>query len=306
MIPLKYATASQEVPLGFFLDSSDGDTEETGLTISNTDIWLWKAGATTLANKNSGGATHMQNGVYYCTLDATDTDTYGPLVIFVHESGALTVRVECVVMNADAYDALYAADGTGHIEADAVQISGDGTAADNLETACDNYSATRGLAGTALPAAAADAAGGLPVSDAGGLDMDAILVDTNELQTDDVPGLIAALNDPTAAAIRTEIDSNSTQLAAIVADTNELQTDDVPGLIAALNDISAQDVTDDLLAEVIESSKSFKTMLLDIWAVIVGNASANDADNPTSITYDSPDDSVQRTHTLTSTSRSQS
>lgn len=31
--------------------------------------------------------------------------------------------------------------------------------------------------------------------------VDAILVDTNELQTDDVPGLIAALNDPTAAAI---------------------------------------------------------------------------------------------------------
>lgn len=44
---------------------------------------------------------------------------------------------------------------------------------------------------------------------------------------------------PTAVAIRTEIDSNSTQLAAIVADTNELQTDDVPGLIAALNDLDA-------------------------------------------------------------------
>jgi len=34
------------------------------------------------------------------------------------------------------------------------------------------YSATRGLSGTALPAAAADAAGGLPISDAGGLDLD--------------------------------------------------------------------------------------------------------------------------------------
>ena len=37
------------------------------------------------------------------------------------------------------------------------------------------YTATRGLAGTALPAAAADAAGGLPISDAGGLDLDARL-----------------------------------------------------------------------------------------------------------------------------------
>ena len=43
------------------------------------------------------------------------------------------------------------------------------------------YSATRGLAGTALPAAAADAAGGLPISDAGGLDMDAKLAATNEV-----------------------------------------------------------------------------------------------------------------------------
>jgi hypothetical protein len=34
------------------------------------------------------------------------------------------------------------------------------------------YSTTRGLAGTALPDAAADGAGGLPVSDAGGLDLD--------------------------------------------------------------------------------------------------------------------------------------
>jgi hypothetical protein len=36
----------------------------------------------------------------------------------------------------------------------------------------DAYSTTRGLAGTALPDAAADAAGGLPISDAGGLDLD--------------------------------------------------------------------------------------------------------------------------------------
>ena len=43
------------------------------------------------------------------------------------------------------------------------------------------YSATRGLAGTALPAAASDAAGGLPISDAGGLDMDAKLAATNEV-----------------------------------------------------------------------------------------------------------------------------
>lgn len=46
------------------------------------------------------------------------------------------------------------------------------------------------------------------------------------IATGDTIDIIAAASDaPTAAAIRAEIDSNSTQLAAIVADTNELQTD---------------------------------------------------------------------------------
>ncbi len=43
------------------------------------------------------------------------------------------------------------------------------------------WSTTRGLSGTALPAAAADAAGGLAISDAGGLDLDAKLAATNEV-----------------------------------------------------------------------------------------------------------------------------
>lgn len=46
------------------------------------------------------------------------------------------------------------------------------------------YSTTRGLAGTALPAAAADAAGGLPISDAGGLDMDDLKADVTAILSD--------------------------------------------------------------------------------------------------------------------------
>jgi len=129
------------------------------------------------------------------------------------------------------------------------------------------YSATRGLGGTALPDAAADAAGGLPISDAGGLDLDtqiatdidAILADTNELQADDTPGAIAALNDPTAAAIADAVwDEASaghtgagkageqlwTDLDAVLADTNELQADDTPAAIAALNDPTAAAIAD--------------------------------------------------------------
>lgn len=67
--------------------------------------------------------------------------------------------------------------------------------------------------------------------------VDAILIDTNELQLNQGNWLTVS-----AADVRIEMDSNSTQLAAILADTNELQADDVPGLIAALNDLSAADV----------------------------------------------------------------
>jgi hypothetical protein len=105
-IYLKQSTASQEIPLGHFVDSTDGVTAETALSIANTDIKVWKTGATTLVNKNSGGATHISGGIYYCVLDATDTDTLGPLVVFVAVSGALAVRLECVVLAANVYDSL--------------------------------------------------------------------------------------------------------------------------------------------------------------------------------------------------------
>jgi hypothetical protein len=103
---LRQSTASQEISLGPFLDSTDGDTEEGGLTIANTDIKIRKHGATTLANKNSGGATVISNGVYQCTLDATDTDTAGQLEIYVHVAGALAVKNTYVVLTATAFDAL--------------------------------------------------------------------------------------------------------------------------------------------------------------------------------------------------------
>jgi len=106
-IYLRQSTASQEIPLGYFLDSTDGNTEETGLTIANTDIKVWKTGATTLASKNSGGATHISNGVYYTVLDATDTNTIGPLVVFIHVAGALAIKVECVVLDEAVYDVLF-------------------------------------------------------------------------------------------------------------------------------------------------------------------------------------------------------
>lgn len=104
---LRQSTASQEISLGQFLDSTDGNTEENGLTIANTDIKLRKHNTTTLANKNSGGATNISNGVYHATLNATDTDTAGMLEIYVHVAGALAVKSTFRVLTASAFDAIY-------------------------------------------------------------------------------------------------------------------------------------------------------------------------------------------------------
>jgi hypothetical protein len=93
------------------VDATDGNTAETGLTIANTDIDLWKHGATTLADKNSGGATHIAGGVYYATLDATDTNTAGALKIFVQVAGALAWEDSYTVLPEIVYDSFFPAAG---------------------------------------------------------------------------------------------------------------------------------------------------------------------------------------------------
>lgn len=105
--PLRYNTASQEIPLGPFVDKTDGNTPETALTIANTDIKLQKYGATSQTNKNSGGATHIATGDYYAVLDATDTDTLGPMRVKVHISAdALPVWLDCCVYPANVFDSM--------------------------------------------------------------------------------------------------------------------------------------------------------------------------------------------------------
>jgi hypothetical protein len=116
---LRKATASQEVPLGQMLSSTDGLTAFT-TEIAVTDIHIWKAGATTLAH-SSAVATHISNGVFYTVLDGTDTDTAGPLVIYTQPTGALPARLECVVLNAAVYDAWFS---SGFLPVDLVNVHG--------------------------------------------------------------------------------------------------------------------------------------------------------------------------------------
>lgn len=114
MILLRQSTASQEVLIGPFLSDTDGKTAQTGLSIANTDIKVWKSGATSEASKNSGGATHIASGRYYGVFDATDTDTVGSGEINVHVSGALPVKVKFQVLEEAVYDQLFAASAAGY------------------------------------------------------------------------------------------------------------------------------------------------------------------------------------------------
>lgn len=280
LVYLKQSTNSQVVWLGPFLDSVDGDSEENSLSIANTDIKLRKQGATAAVSKNSGGATFDANGYYYCTLDSTDTNTQGNLVIACHKSGALAVKTHCYVLSSTVYD-WWASTGvlpvnvtqyggtngtfasgrpevnvshfggsagtfsSGIPAVNSIQFSGSSTAADNAETNfTTNWDGVNGMLkvdtefiqqtdptdwlpnqninnvnGSVLGNVDGKVIGGGATAITGigvwaaGASGGAILLSSGYT----VP--------PTAAQVRTEIDSNSTKLADIVADTNELQTD---------------------------------------------------------------------------------
>lgn len=101
------------------------------------------------------------------------------------------------------------------------------TGADPSDVLFQVVSAVRGLAGTALPNAAADAAGGLPISDAGGLDLDAkigaLTFGTANRVNAQVYGMEAGT--VTAAAIATDaIDADSLAANAVTEIQSGLAT----------------------------------------------------------------------------------
>jgi hypothetical protein len=112
---LKQSTAV-DVPIGPFLDATDGVTAETGLTISQADVRLKKNAAAWAQKNDSNAATHEENGNYECPLDATDTNTLGRLRLHVAESGAGPVWHDYMVVPAEVYDTLVA--GTDNLTAD--------------------------------------------------------------------------------------------------------------------------------------------------------------------------------------------
>ena len=106
------------------------------------------------------------------TNEATEIQTSGCgyIELTAAEMNYDAVVVKVTVTNTDAlpYVIVLYPEEDGDIRSNVTQVDDDSAAAANLESACDNYSATRGLAGTALPDAVAGAENGLPQLDASG------------------------------------------------------------------------------------------------------------------------------------------
>lgn len=163
---LKQSTAAT-VALGPFVDSTDGFTAETGLTISQADIRLSKNGGAFAQTNNSAGATHMENGYYSVPLDTTDTGTLGRLRVAVNESGALPVWQDFLVLPANVYDSMIA--GSDKLAVDTQEWAGATTDGGDvaLAAAPSNFAALAVTAGGAVTAGTISDKTGYSLSSAG-------------------------------------------------------------------------------------------------------------------------------------------
>jgi glucokinase len=133
MLYLKQSTAVT-IKMGPFLDDTDGKTAETALTLSQADFRVSKNGGNFAQKNEASAATHDEIGFYDVSIDATDTNTLGRLLIAVHETGALPVWKEFMVVPANTYDSLIS--GSDYLDTNAVQVEGS-DATDQINAACD-------------------------------------------------------------------------------------------------------------------------------------------------------------------------
>jgi len=237
---LKQSTAV-DLALGPFLDATDGVTAETGLTISQADVRLKKNAGAWAQKNDANAATHEENGWYETPLNTTDTDTLGVLMIAVHESGALPVWHEFMVVPANVYDSLFSTDklevdvaqfggsnltasggrpevNTSHIAGSAVstssaqigvnvvQVSGDATAADNAEAFFDGtgYAGTNNVIPTVTSVTNAVSANVTQISG------DSTAADNLEAVLDGTGGVTLVAS---AITLTTPITANATQIS---------------------------------------------------------------------------------------------
>jgi hypothetical protein len=213
MYPVFYPIAGSTlyVPFATYDGGTGASITLTGLAV--TDIEIYKDGSVTQRASDAG----------YTLLDTDGIDF----------DGLTGIHGFSIDLSDDTTAGFYAAGSQYFVVVSSVTV--DAQTVNFIACAFRIVSATRGLAGTALPDAAPDAAGGLPISDAGGLDLDTKLANTNEITAARMGALTDWINGGRLDLILDSIYSLlDTEIAAILEDTGTTLDDFIDTEIAAI------------------------------------------------------------------------
>ena len=129
------------VRVGPFVDSIDGVTPETGVTLGAADqaeLLKHNGTATVDISMSTWAAIIGCDGWYDLTLTMSNTDTEGLLTIVIQDSSVcLPVFANFMVVNANVYNSLYAVAAADYLQVDVIQISGDTQSATDLKDFVD-------------------------------------------------------------------------------------------------------------------------------------------------------------------------
>lgn len=231
---LKQSTAV-EVAIGPFLDETDGKTAETALTITQADIRLKKNGGAWAQKNAAQTLSHEENGWYEISLDTTDTNTLGILIVAIHESGALPCWREFMVVPANIYDSVVS--GSDLIDVSTTQFNGSAVTASSGRPEVNMTH----IAGSAVSTSSAQL--GVNVVNAGGTAWASGSLTSGVFAADAITA--AKLH----ADVTTELQSGLATAAALDTVDNFLDTEVAAILAAVDTEVAAIKAVTDLLPD---------------------------------------------------------
>jgi len=120
------ADTAATLAIGPFVATADGFTPDTAVNLAaaNASSVIMKHNGETFVNISARTLNHESRGMYTLGVTTDDTNTEGRLVVFISNTASyLPVWYELMVMNANAYDAFYAAAGTDRLSVDVAEMS---------------------------------------------------------------------------------------------------------------------------------------------------------------------------------------
>jgi hypothetical protein len=249
---LKQNTATR-ITVGPFLDVTDGVTPETGLTATNEHCTLVidNAGVPTLildanltASEGTNDFVHVTNddaGMYDLELTAAQTNYVGRAILSInYVTDHCPVFHEFTILPANVYDSMLGAD---YLQVDMIEIEGS-DATDSLateESISTQLQTDMQADPTQFHVNVMEINGTAQTANDNGADINSILADTNELQTDLTNGgrLDLLIDELTAQG-----DTNESKLDAIPDDVVTLINSEEPNVTATGVTLSSAAITE--------------------------------------------------------------